>query len=141
MWYIFRFDFNNENFILICTVVFSWKNDIRKICKKTQAVLSWSWHDFTNSEMQEFSFTGYSFWDRLRNFLHKFTWIFLSVHKLNKLDKFWLIYGQLLNIMSSYGWYEKSLLQSHNYQPVPIKVGIQKSDRILKNPPLLSDSF
>ena len=24
--------------------------------------------------------TGYSFWDRLRNFLHKFTWIFLSVH-------------------------------------------------------------
>ena len=31
----------------------------------------------------------------------------LSVHKLNKLGKFWLIYGQLLNIMSSYGWYEK----------------------------------
>ena len=35
------------------------------------------------------SFTGYSFWDRLRNFLHKFTWIVLSVHKLNKLGKFW----------------------------------------------------
>ena len=35
--------------------------------------------------------------------------IVLSVHKLNKLGKFWLIYGQLLNIMSSYGWYEKSL--------------------------------
>ena len=34
-------------------------------------------------------FTGYSFWDRLRNFLHKFTWIVLSVHKLNKLGKFW----------------------------------------------------
>ena len=33
--------------------------------------------------------TGYSFWDRLRNFLHKFTWIVLSVHKLNKLGKFW----------------------------------------------------
>ena len=31
---------------------------------------------------------GYSFWDRLRNFLQKFTWIFLSVHKLNKLGKF-----------------------------------------------------
>ena len=29
--------------------------------------------------------TGYSYWDGLRNFLHKFTWIFLSVHKLNKL--------------------------------------------------------
>ena len=27
--------------------------------------------------------TGYSFWDRLRNFFHKFTWIVLSVHKLN----------------------------------------------------------
>ena len=33
--------------------------------------------------------TGYTFWDRLRNFLHKFTWIVLSVHKFNKLDKFW----------------------------------------------------
>ena len=32
--------------------------------------------------------TGYSFWDRLRK-LHKFTWIVLSVHKLNKLGKFW----------------------------------------------------
>ena len=31
----------------------------------------------------------YSFWDRLCNFLHKFTWIVLSVHKLNKLGKFW----------------------------------------------------
>ena len=28
--------------------------------------------------------TGYSFWDRLRNFLFKFTGIVLSVHKLNK---------------------------------------------------------
>ena len=33
--------------------------------------------------------TGYSFWDRLRNFWRKFTWIVLSVHKLNKLGKFW----------------------------------------------------
>ena len=33
--------------------------------------------------------TGYSFWDWLCNFLHKFTWIVLSVHKLNKLGKFW----------------------------------------------------
>ena len=33
--------------------------------------------------------TGYSFWNRLRNFLHKFTWIVLSVHKLKKLCKFW----------------------------------------------------
>ena len=32
--------------------------------------------------------TGYSFWDRLHNFLQKFTWIVLSVHKLNKLGKF-----------------------------------------------------
>ena len=39
-----------------------------------------------------------SFWDWLRNFLHKFSWIGLSVHKLNKLGKFWQIYGQLLNI-------------------------------------------
>ena len=34
-------------------------------------------------------FTGYSFWDRLRNLLHIFAWIVLSVHKLNKLGKFW----------------------------------------------------
>ena len=33
--------------------------------------------------------TGYSFWDRLCHFLHKFTWIVLSVYKLNKRDKFW----------------------------------------------------
>ena len=39
--------------------------------------------------------TGYSFWDRLRNFLHKFTLIVLD-NKLNKLDKFWYIYEQLL---------------------------------------------
>ena len=32
--------------------------------------------------------TDYSFWDQLRKFLHKFTWIVLSVHKLNKLGKF-----------------------------------------------------
>ena len=37
------------------------------------------------------SSTGYSFWDWLLNFLHKFTWIVLSVHKLNKLGKFWAI--------------------------------------------------
>ena len=24
----------------------------------------------------------------------------------------------MLNIMSSYGWYEKSLRRSHNYQPI-----------------------
>ena len=33
--------------------------------------------------------TGYSFWDRLHNYLHKFPWIVLSVHKLNKIWKFW----------------------------------------------------
>ena len=31
--------------------------------------------------------TGYSFWDRLRNFSHKFTWIVLPVNKFNKLGK------------------------------------------------------
>ena len=31
--------------------------------------------------------TGYSFWDRLHNFLHKFTWIVLSLHKFNKNQK------------------------------------------------------
>ena len=36
-------------------------------------------------------YTGYSFWYRLRNFLHKFTWIVLSVHKLKKLGKFWFM--------------------------------------------------
>ena len=33
--------------------------------------------------------SGYSFWDRLRNFLQNFTQIVLSVHKLNKPSKFW----------------------------------------------------
>ena len=59
--------------------------------------------------------TGYSFWDWLCNFLHRFTWIVLSVHKLKKLCKFWKIYRQLLNTMSSYGWYGKNLQRSHNY--------------------------
>ena len=67
--------------------------------------------------MQVFD-TGYSFWDWLRIFLLKFTWIVLIVHKLKKLGKFWKIYGQLLNIMSSYGWYEKNLQRSHNPEPV-----------------------
>ena len=35
------------------------------------------------------SFTGYSLWDQPHNFLHKFTRIVLSLHKLNKLGKFW----------------------------------------------------
>ena len=35
------------------------------------------------------SCTGYSFWDRLHNFLPKLTWIVLLVHKLNKLCRFW----------------------------------------------------
>ena len=61
------------------------------------------------------TYAGYSFWDRLCNFLHNFTQSVLSVLKLGK---FWEIYGQLLNIMSSYGCYEKSLQRSHNYQPV-----------------------
>ena len=39
--------------------------------------------------------------------LHKVFYQFIS--------KFWEIYGQLLNIMSSYGWCEKSLRRSHNY--------------------------
>ena len=49
---------------------------------------------YLNLQLQPFKilkyifFTGNSFWDRLCNFLHKFTWIVLSVHKLNKLGKF-----------------------------------------------------
>ena len=35
--------------------------------------------------------TGYSFWDRFHNFLHRFTWIVLALHKLNKLGKLWTI--------------------------------------------------
>ena len=42
-----------------------------------------------------------------------------TIYKLNKLGKFWYIYGQLLNNnISSYGLCEKSLRRSHNYQPV-----------------------
>ena len=58
-------------------------------------------------------FTGYSFWDRLRNFLHIFAWIVLSVHKLNKLGKFWQIYAEY-HVKLWLIW-EKSLRGSHNY--------------------------
>ena len=76
--------------------------------KKTVKIFS-----FFVAFLENLNFTGYSFWDRLRNFFHKFTRIVLSVHKLNKVGKFWLIYGQLLNIMSSYGWYGKKLWDRH----------------------------
>ena len=36
---------------------------------------------------------GYSFWDWLRNFLHKPTWIVLSVHKLNN----WVNSGKFMD--------------------------------------------
>ena len=39
------------------------------------------------------SCTGYSFWDRLRNFLHKFTRIELSVHKLTN----WVNSGKFMD--------------------------------------------
>ena len=70
-----------------------------------------------NFKRVQFSYLGTdcSFWDRLHNFLHKFTRIVFSVLKLNNLGKFWKIYGQLLNIMSSYGRYGKFLRRSHNY--------------------------
>ena len=51
--------------------------------------------------------TGYYFWDWFRKFSHKFTWIVLSVHKLNKLVnlltiaeyhvKLWLIWKNVYN--------------------------------------------
>ena len=55
----------------------------------------WTWSKVVkqvcvyNSFWKSLHITGYYFWDRLRNFLHKFTRIVLSVHKLNKLGKFW----------------------------------------------------
>ena len=54
-------------------------------------IIAWMWLFFCIEFvfLSSFLTTGYSFWDRLRNFLHKFTWIVLSVHKLNKLGKFW----------------------------------------------------
>jgi len=44
---------------------------------------------YTHSSKSALPNTGYSFWDRLHNFSNKFTWIVLSVQKLNKLGKFW----------------------------------------------------
>ena len=94
--------------------------------------------------------TGHSFWDRLRSCLHAFTWIVLSVHTLNKMGKFWWIYGQLLNIMSSYGWYEKSLQRSHNYELVLTRFlkgmsrlikDVQKIFKVCKNCAILQDFF
>ena len=47
------------------------------------------WNQIFTWKVNNMYYTGYSFWDRLHNFLHKFTWVVLSVHKLNKLGKFW----------------------------------------------------
>ena len=35
----------------------------------------------------------------------------------------------MLNIISSYGWYEKSLRRSHNYQPVPTVSEVLTNDQ------------
>ena len=43
----------------------------------------------SDEQLKWINYTGYSFWDRMRNFSHKFTQIVLSVHKLKKLGKFW----------------------------------------------------
>ena len=45
------------------------------------------------ADLSKYLCTGYSFWDRLRNFLHKFTWIVLSVQKLNKLGKYVYVFS------------------------------------------------
>ena len=42
-----------------------------------------------NTTVYRLGSTCYSFWDLLHIFLHKFTWIVLSVYKLNKLGKLW----------------------------------------------------
>ena len=44
-----------------------------------------NWEIHSETKWNKNANTGYSFWDRLRNFLNKLTWIVLSVHKLNKL--------------------------------------------------------
>ena len=62
----------------------SWIWPCFKICILSTRILNDS-----KADVLILTYTGYSFWDRLRIFLHKFTWIVLSVHKLNKLGKFW----------------------------------------------------
>ena len=77
----------------------SIQQGLRSYCPNIYSVVSSEWRKdvlFISGKVPVikscdglFFCTGYSFWDRLRNFLHKFTWIVLSVHKLNKLGKFW----------------------------------------------------
>ena len=56
-------------------------------CTETILYLFYPWkHEKAPSESG--CFTGHSFWDWAGNFLHKFTQSILSVHKLNKPDKF-----------------------------------------------------
>ena len=64
---------------LIATVITQLrKNDIRKFCRKTRVVLSWSWHAFTNFELQEFPFTNKSERSKSdRNLQPTFLWYIL----------------------------------------------------------------
>ena len=70
------------------------KSHLFLLAPEILAIISLNFHNIVQSIIffegnQSCYATGYSFWDRLRIYLQKFTWIVLSAHKLNKLGKFW----------------------------------------------------
>ena len=94
--------------VLYCIIIVACleiPQSISFLCRQATWVLffeGWSWNINCNrsinnkntgrkhlTKSSKKNLTGYSFLDWLRNFLHKFTWILLSLHKLNKLGKFW----------------------------------------------------
>ena len=90
-----------ERMILICTLSF-FAGKALKLLLILQGQLFYIYYKWTAT----FTDSTYKLFF-LRSIAQFFTRIVFSVLKLNKLGKLWQIYGQLLNIMSSYGWYEK----------------------------------
>ena len=76
-WLCFQLDPRSLASFLV--KVRNWKNE----GNAGRSALAWSVRGIHKK------WTGYSFWDRLRHFLQKFTRIVLSVHEVNKLGKFW----------------------------------------------------
>ena len=74
----------------------AWRNFVNIFCSPLFTVIFWPKHSnfgyifhFEHVISDILGITGYSFWDWLRIFLHKVAWIVFTVHKLNKLGKFW----------------------------------------------------
>ena len=91
----FRLTWRNSDWMKIFTLRTTKKNYLYNLSKGSTQSKNCFVHQKLSTFLQKSTIesvhvcTDYSLWDRLRNFLQKFTWIVLSVHKLKKLGKFW----------------------------------------------------